>query len=517
MILFKKLIIISTGFVLINFSANAQFVAGASGYDEISLLSTYHDITGSARMLGIGGAQISLGGDIGSILANPAGLGFYNRSEISFTPTFMFRDVKTLFDQDNFDDFNTRFGFSTLGVVFNKTRDDVSPGSWRGGSFGISLSKLADFNGSFHYQGNNNTTILEDFSRRAEGMNPSSLPSNALQTLAYDAYLINPSTYYGGNQENVYGPIVFDDQFPLQIESVDTRGSHNQLTFGYGGNFSDKFYFGANIGLGMLRYESQKKYTEFFDIEEVVYPDDTPGVDFTIDEVLTLNGVGINGSLGFIFRPNNLVRFGASITSPTFYNFRDERTADIIAYYSQFRDDVYYENFIINNDTLGDEFANSDLILSDYSIRTPAKLSAGMSVFFGKHGFISADVDYLNYSNSILSTRDFEASEFNNNINSAFQNAINFRVGGEYRIDIFRLRGGYARMGDPYAENQISRVKTVYSAGAGIRLQSFFLDLAYQNSSFTNPYSPYAADLFGSPVRVNNKIANLAATIGFMF
>jgi hypothetical protein len=512
--LLKKLIFISTGFLLINFNAKAQYVSGASGYEEIALLSSFTDITGSARMLGIGGAQMSLGGDMGSILANPAGLGFYNRSEFSFTPSFMLRDVNTQFRQNSFDDFNTRFGLSNFGIVFNKTRDDISPGAWRGGSFGISLSKLADFNGSFHYRGDNESSILDDFSRRA-GQN---LPPNALHTLAYEAFLINPLQYYDSSQpSNLYAPIVFDDQFPWQIESVDTRGSHHQLTFGYGGNFSDKFYIGANIGLGMLRYESTKIYTEFFDIEEFVYPDEYPGVDFTIDERLTLNGIGINGSLGFIYRPNNMVRFGASVTSPTFYNFRDERTADLQAFYSQIVDGEPFDDYIINEDTLVEFFLPSDLILSDYSIRTPAKFSAGMSVFFGKHGFISADVDYLNYANNIFSTRDFEASDVNNVINRAFQNALNFRVGGEYRIDVFRLRAGYARMGDPYTGDEISRVQNTYTAGAGVRLRSFFFDLAYQNSRFTNAYRPYAADLFGAPVRVHNSIANITASIGFLF
>jgi hypothetical protein len=518
MTLYKKLIIISTGLLLLNFSAKAQFVSGASGYDEIALLSSYTNITGSARMLGIGGAQMSLGGDIGSIYANPAGLGFYNRSEVSFTPNFMLRDVQTRFNQSNFDDFNTRFGISNFGIVFNNTRDDFSPGAWRGGSFGISISRLADFNGKFHYEGNNETSILDHFSRQAAGRLPANLPANALYTLAYEAFLINPLRYYDpGQPGDLYAPIVFDDQLPYQIESVDTRGSHYQLTFGYGGNFNDRFYFGGNIGLGMLRYESNKLYTEYFDIEQIVYPDEYPGVDFTIDEGLTLNGIGINGSLGFIYRPNNMVRFGASITSPTFYNFRDERTSDLLAYYSQIVDGEFYEDYIINEDTLEDFFIPSDLLQSSYSIRTPAKYSAGMSVFFGKHGFISADVDYLNYGRSIFSTRDFESSDVNNSIRNLYNNAVNFRIGGEYRIDVFRLRAGYAYTGDPYAGGNISRARTTYTAGAGIRLRSFFFDLAYQNSSFSNAYSPYAADLFGPPVRVNNKVANMTASVGFLF
>ena len=516
----KKLILVSIGLLLFNFSGNAQLIPGASGYDEVTLLSAYSDPGGSTRMIGIGGAQNALGGDIGSVMANPAGLGFYNRSEFSFTPSFSFRDVRAKFDQTGFDDFTSRFSFSNIGFVFNNTRDNISSGAWRGGSFGISLSKLADFNSSFHWEGIHSSSILDLFASMAHGQTPSQLPDQALHAFAYKAYLISPMSFYeDGGAENEYAPIVFSDQFPVQSETVDTRGSHYQLTFGYGGNFSDKFYFGANIGMGMLRYQAIKKYNEYFNISsgDVIYPDEYPEVDFTIDEVMELNGIGINGSLGIIYRPNNIIRLGASITSPTFYNFRDERTGDLFVDYGQWFEDEYYDDYEINGVVVPDTAIYSDLILSNYSVRTPTKLSGGVAVFFGKSGFLSADIDYLNYGGSRFSSRDFETGGVNTDINNFYQNTINYRVGGEYRVNIFRLRAGYAVSGDPYASNTYDRTKTTISGGAGIRLQSFFFDLAYQHSDFSNVYYPYDGGFFGAPIEVNNKVANLSATVGFTF
>ena len=43
---------------------------------------------GSARTLGIGGANVALGADYGSVSSNPAGLGLYQKSEIQITPGF---------------------------------------------------------------------------------------------------------------------------------------------------------------------------------------------------------------------------------------------------------------------------------------------------------------------------------------------------------------------------------------------------------------------------------------------
>src|SRR5690606_21811866 len=64
--------------------ASAQMVPGAYDYHELALLFSQYNYKGTARIQGIGGAQVSLGGDLSSALSNPAGLGFYNRSEFSF-------------------------------------------------------------------------------------------------------------------------------------------------------------------------------------------------------------------------------------------------------------------------------------------------------------------------------------------------------------------------------------------------------------------------------------------------
>src|SRR6188474_2920265 len=57
----------------------------AQSYVEEALLFSQTRPGGSARIQSIGGAQIALGGDFSSALSNPAGLGMYNRSEITFS------------------------------------------------------------------------------------------------------------------------------------------------------------------------------------------------------------------------------------------------------------------------------------------------------------------------------------------------------------------------------------------------------------------------------------------------
>ncbi|HEU5290319.1 MAG TPA: long-chain fatty acid transporter, partial [Cyclobacteriaceae bacterium] len=69
---------------------SAGFSGRAQGFVENALLFSRTKPGGSARIQAMGGAQIALGGDFSSALSNPAGLGMYNRSEITFSPGLNF-------------------------------------------------------------------------------------------------------------------------------------------------------------------------------------------------------------------------------------------------------------------------------------------------------------------------------------------------------------------------------------------------------------------------------------------
>jgi hypothetical protein len=64
--------------------------AFAQGFVENALLFSRTKPGGSARIQAMGGAQVALGGDYSSALSNPAGLGMYNRSEVTFSPALNF-------------------------------------------------------------------------------------------------------------------------------------------------------------------------------------------------------------------------------------------------------------------------------------------------------------------------------------------------------------------------------------------------------------------------------------------
>ena len=141
---------------------------------------------------------------------------------------------------------------------------------------------------------------------------------------------------------------------------------------------------------------------------------------------------------------------------------------------------------------LNNEEAATDNLTSTYSLATPWRLSLGLTYFFQKRGFLSADAEWLNYSKTKYSG-DEDYSGDNNQIQSLYKSTFNIRVGGEYRLNNYRFRAGYNLMPDPFQtpQNGVDRAISSYSVGAGYRTTKFYLDLAVVLSSGDNSYRPY--------------------------
>jgi len=150
---------------------------------------------------------------------------------------------------------------------------------------------------------------------------------------------------------------------------------------------------------------------------------------------------------------------------------------------------------------------------------TPGRLSAGVSVFAGKNGFVSADVELVNYSGARLRSSDFSANADNRTIENLYKSTLNYRVGAEARLDIFRLRAGYVLYGNPYASSDSSTGnKQSVTAGAGIRLSNFYVDLGIINTFSNQNYSPYILANNVSPeVSIKNRTTSGLITFGFTF
>jgi len=327
---FHLLILISTATALSWTRAVGQETA--FGFFKEALLFSQTTYGGSARIQGIGGAQIALGGDLSNILTNPAGLGFFNKSELSFTPAVNIYNSRTSFMGMESTDNQTGFNVNNLAFVYNLTKSDIKQGKFKGGSIGFSVTRMNNFNQQFTYSIENfDNSIIDFFIEDSEGLPPEQLAG--LTGAAYDHFVINPFN----DDPWQYDSFILG--FPIQDETVTTKGSQYQISLAGGGNFDDRLYFGGGIGLNTLNYELESTFQEsdYFDPD---FPDDPIILnEMIIREEFTLDGVGFTGTFGLIYRLNDMIRLGASVITPTWYQISDESTFDFSTDFNNFYSD----------------------------------------------------------------------------------------------------------------------------------------------------------------------------------
>ncbi len=135
-------------------------------------------------------------------------------------------------------------------------------------------------------------------------------------------------------------------------------------------------------------------------------------------------------------------------------------------------------------------------------------------------------MNMLDFAKTKFSNSDFYGysfSEENQKISRIYDKTHNVRVGAEYRIGQFALRGGFGYYGSPFAEDENGMKindgeKYYYSGGLGYRNKNFFTDIAYVGSQSEEDYYLYGTeDIVVNPVKNQHITQNFLWTIGFRF
>ena len=116
-------------------------------------------------------------------------------------------------------------------------------------------------------------------------------------------------------------------------------------------------------------------------------------------------------------------------------------------------------------------------------------------MFLDKLGFISADVEWVDYGSAKLTSDEFDFSADNNEVNS-FQSVLNYRAGAELRLKAFRLRAGYSFQADPLdGADGVDRSRESLTGGFGIHFKKVYLDASYVRSTYNTATVPYPGAL----------------------
>ncbi len=512
---------------------SSTFGIAQSSIVENSLLLNSTQLTGSARTMSIGGAMGALGGDISSASLNPAGLGMFNRSSFSVTPSIDFHEVTANVGNEQFSDFRLNANINQIGVVFNDSKRDFLNEKFKGHTFAFNISRVRDYQNVYNYQGASRNSIVDFFLEEAaflgegprfdENNNQFTAFNSDYAYLAFENYLIGKFSDFNiidGRIEATPDPErinSFVEGESLQNSTVSTKGSHYSIDLSWGANYDDKVFFGAAIGFQTLRYRVTDEYREFEYLLEDGSIDDVVQ-EIRLNDQRLVTGNGVNLRLGAIFKPADFLNLGISYQTPTLMAIDEENDFNLSVTYGDY---LYVEGDDEQElSAISGLVGESRLHQSSYTVLVPGKITLGGAFFFGKYGFVSADLDYINYQNTNVRSDELDVTPENNDISANLGSVWNYRVGGELRLEQFRLRAGYNRVNNPF-NNALGAIEENVTFGLGFRNSNYFVDLttvlATPAQATSQAYSLTNPDNDIPVAQISRNTSRLALTFGINF
>ncbi|MDR2238488.1 MAG: outer membrane protein transport protein [Chryseobacterium sp.] len=263
----------------------------------------------------------------------------------------------------------------------------------------------------------------------------------------------------------------------LAGHAYNRYGNLAKTSFGVGANYNHNVYVGAGLNFfsaSIDQYDTAAFQSvdngslEFFDRQN------TPFFE---------RSTGFSASLGVIGKVNPNFRLGASIETPTFWSIDRE---------------YYFYNDPQRGDGMGGE---------NQRLTTPLKATVSAAFVASKN--FSLNVDYtLGVTRPKYKVYSGTESDLNNFFKDNYKNISEVRIGAEYRIQQFRLRGGYSYTSNPFDaltvtqwnpdatsedrsySNMMLNNRNLASFGLGYDFKSFYVDASYQyvTSKYSNPF-----------------------------
>jgi len=467
-----------------------------SAQDETDALRySQNFLGGTARSVAMGGAFGALGGDFSSLSLNPAGIGVYRSTEISFTPVLFFNSTSTKYLDEITDEESSKMNVSNLGFV--STRLTGAESGWVSWSFGVGFNRINDFERSTFMDGymidavEGNSSLLDNFTNRANAGEW----STHYEQVAFDAYGID--TLPGGVE--YYNLLLEGGHTQYQSRRIRESGGSAEYLFSIGGNYSNKLYVGASFGITRVGYTYR---IDHYEEDDAGIIDDFGSFDFS--ETIRNFSTGYTLKAGLIYRPVSVLRLGAAVHLPTFYRMREEWETEMESHFDN-RD--YYQ-------------ALSPINEFDFRLRTPMKFIGSVAFQLPRLATFSFDYELVDYSGSHYDSRptDEELLKMNDRIEGVFRVTHNLRAGAEVKLGNFYMRGGYAHYASPYRDGHVNHIMNydILSGGIGFRLENVSFDFAYSLRNSRYLHYLYVPENLNMANTIENK-SQIMATVGFRF
>jgi hypothetical protein len=444
--------------------------AQALNYEGIGLLISRQTPHGTARFNAMGGAFGALGGDVSASYSNPASGAVFNHNEFSGSLHSSTTKTKAAYYQTNTYNEFTKVDVPQWGAVFifdNTNRQ--SP--WNKFAISINYSLEQDFNNNYSGNGKNSTNFATFINHPNDNNDPQI------------AYL------YSENQSF----------------TNDTRGQNEVYTFSISTAYENTLYIGASINT----------YAFDFTQEAFLYEDNTDGngnelfADFI--QYQSQTGNGISAGIGVIAKPIQNIRLGLSYQTPVwYYDIQEESNINDA--------DSFLGDTRIETNTIATVYQNNPIYNSyNYTLRTPSKTTFSTAFLFNKSGLISIDYSLQNFKKTHLDDRGNTFKENNDLISTiANEQLSTLRIGSEWRVKQWRLRGGYVQQENTLAHQPHSFALKKYSLGLGFQFKNTKVDLSYETSNQKELYDFYPQYDQIDPATLNFNNSKIGLTLSFL-
>ena len=469
--------------------------------EEDALRYSNIDIQGTARYAGMGGAFGALGADITVLSVNPAGMGRYKNNILTGTINLGTGSTSSILNGTENTSLYSKNVLNNLGIIGVSKTSTSNPSPWRKVQFGFAYNRLAEFNDDYTIKGKNDASYSYILADRGYGRTPDELVNydSHYSSLAYENYLTD---YVYDSSGHHYTTQMYSENGSLisNEHSVISSGRIGESAFSLSGNYADKVYLGATIGVDKIIFNRTKTHYESGNSDSLAID------NFSFTENLSTRGNGVNLKIGIIVLPEPWLRLGLALhTATNYYYMKDTWNSEIR---TNFKDGESY----------GESSISSSFI---YKMKTPGKAIGSIAFVAKKYGVLSVDLEYMNYGNALLKKHQNSGDSYDFNFENStsdliYQSSLNLRVGGEYKItNQFMARVGYALNGQPFKKEyrEEASPKSKYSLGLGFRSDQFFIDIAVVHNQQKENYYLYDPQLISNSVQTK-QWTNGLLTIG---
>ena len=408
---------------------------------------------GTARFNAMGGAFGALGANFTALSTNPAGIGFYTRHEISLTGGWLSQNASSEYYGDNNSIDGSRGLMPQGGGVFC-FNSNYPERAWKfHAAFGA--NRLKDFNNNVYSRGiNTESSYMEYVAGSSSGYDFGLSDQNTahMGNLAYQTGLLD----YTDTVNFLYG--TFLGKGLEQRHILRERGNITEMVFSFGGNWRDKLYFGATLGVPIVNYSQESVVSETDAGNSGVLDYSFRSYEYQQD--MDVSGSGINLKLGLIYKPVHFFRVGVAFHTPTHYWLRENTTVSLNTEMARWYGDSYLPNAASYGYT--DSYEVIFLIKNFGAVAIEGELT--------DYRTMRLDVGDLDYESDLQSVLDE---------NYRLSGVV--RVGTEWKFNILSIRAGYIWQSCPYTNEALrdSWYNHTATAGIGLTLGAWNLDFGF--------------------------------------